>query len=175
MHIYIYTHIYIIFHYGLSQDMEYSFLCQAVGSCCVNTNLYLLIPNSKSILTPPLHKRFLFYFLYKFYSLSFHAYVHDSTELILMNIVRYRGGDGSLPSLTVKVLLFQHSVLKTIPFPTESSWHLRENKSARHMWEELFLNSVISSIYLYVCLYTDTTVSSYVISRAQPAPPRTHS
>ena len=80
----------------------------------------------------------------------------------------------SLPS-PVKVLLFQHSVLKTILFPTESSWHLRGNKSARRMWEELFLNSVISSIYLHVCLYTDTTVSSYVIGRAQPTPPRTHS
>ena len=36
----------ILFHYGLSQDIEYSSLCHTVGPCCSPGGLYLLIPNS---------------------------------------------------------------------------------------------------------------------------------
>ena len=38
IYIYIHTHIYfqILFHYGLSQDIEYSSLCCTVGPCCLS-------------------------------------------------------------------------------------------------------------------------------------------
>ena len=32
--IHLYTYVYILFHYGLSQDIEYSSLCYTVGPCC---------------------------------------------------------------------------------------------------------------------------------------------
>jgi len=44
---YIYIHIhffYILFHYGLSQNIEYSSLCYTVGPCCSST-LYLIVFN----------------------------------------------------------------------------------------------------------------------------------
>ena len=31
------THIYIIFHYGFSWDIEYSSLCYPVGPCCLSS------------------------------------------------------------------------------------------------------------------------------------------
>ena len=42
-----YTHIYIIFlnilfHYGLSQDIEYSSLCYRIGHCCLSI-LYVIV------------------------------------------------------------------------------------------------------------------------------------
>ena len=38
IYIYIHTHMYfqILFHYGLSQDTEYSSLCFTVGPCCLS-------------------------------------------------------------------------------------------------------------------------------------------
>ena len=46
IYIYIYIYIYILlsvlFHYTLSQDIEYSSLCYTVGPCCLS-NLYILI------------------------------------------------------------------------------------------------------------------------------------
>ena len=33
---YIYIPFYILFHYGLSQDIEYSSLCHTVGPCCLS-------------------------------------------------------------------------------------------------------------------------------------------
>ena len=33
---------YIIFHYGLSQDIEYSSLCYLVGPCCLSI-LYVIL------------------------------------------------------------------------------------------------------------------------------------
>ena len=53
--VYIYTFfLYISFHDGLSQDIEYSSLRHIVGPCCnsICNSLGLLIPNSQSI--PPL-------------------------------------------------------------------------------------------------------------------------
>ena len=38
---YIYILFYILFHYGLSQDIEYSSLCYTVGPCCLSS-LYIL-------------------------------------------------------------------------------------------------------------------------------------
>ena len=40
---YIHTHIlfYILFHYGLSQDIDYSSLCYTVGPCCLSI-LYII-------------------------------------------------------------------------------------------------------------------------------------
>ena len=61
-HIYIYIYIYILFHilfhYGLSQDIEYIFMCSTLRSCCLSilyiiNSLHLLIPNSQSIPLPP--------------------------------------------------------------------------------------------------------------------------
>ena len=59
---YIYTRIYrilfhVLFHYGLSQEAEYSSLCRTAGPCCFSfcilcTNLHLLILNAHCI--PPL-------------------------------------------------------------------------------------------------------------------------
>ena len=42
---YTHTHIlfHILFHYGLSQDIEYSFQCYAVGPCCLSTLFILFI------------------------------------------------------------------------------------------------------------------------------------
>ena len=37
-----YTHIYILFHCDLSQDIEYSFLCYTVGPCCFSI-LYVIV------------------------------------------------------------------------------------------------------------------------------------
>ena len=87
IYIYVYMHIY---YFPLWLITGYGIQFPALGSRTLlqNTNLNLLIPNSKSILTTPLHKGFLFYFLYKFYSLRFCAYVHDSIEVTLINIVR---------------------------------------------------------------------------------------
>ena len=59
-----YTYIYIfhiLFHYGLSQDIEYSSLCYRVGPCCwsilyILVSWQLLIPNSHSFPpSPPSH------------------------------------------------------------------------------------------------------------------------
>ena len=62
IYIYIHTHIYIYafflyisFHDGLSQNIEYSFLCHTVALLPIHSicnSLHLLIPNSQSI--PPL-------------------------------------------------------------------------------------------------------------------------
>ena len=55
VHTYIFLHI--LFHYGLSQDVEYSSLWYKVGPCClmhfIYTSLHLLIPNFQSIPLPP--------------------------------------------------------------------------------------------------------------------------
>ena len=40
--IHIYIVFYIIFHYGLSQDIEFSFLCYTVGPCCLSI-LYIIV------------------------------------------------------------------------------------------------------------------------------------
>ena len=40
--IYMYILFEIVFHYGLSQDIEYSALCYTVGSCCLSI-LYLMV------------------------------------------------------------------------------------------------------------------------------------
>ena len=37
IYIYIYTQFHILFHCGLSQDIEYSSLCYTVGLCCFST------------------------------------------------------------------------------------------------------------------------------------------
>ena len=49
----IYIPFYILFHYGLSWDIEYSSLCYTVGSCCLSI-LYisLPLPDSSSQLIP---------------------------------------------------------------------------------------------------------------------------
>ena len=59
--IYIYTHTYIyfffiFFHYGLSQDIEYSSLCRMVGPCCPSI-LYVrvCITSPKLPVYPPRH------------------------------------------------------------------------------------------------------------------------
>ena len=45
---YVYILFHTLFHYSLSQNIEYSFLCYTVGLCCLSTyiynSLYLLIP-----------------------------------------------------------------------------------------------------------------------------------
>ena len=55
-YIYISTLFHTLFHYGLSQDIEYSSLCFAVGPCCL-FNLCIIfasvIPNSQSTPLPP--------------------------------------------------------------------------------------------------------------------------
>ena len=67
----LYTHVYIllhiVFHYGLSQDIEYSSLCSTVGPFCTSIRyamvfLSLLIPNSQSFSSPPLrnHKHIVY-------------------------------------------------------------------------------------------------------------------
>ena len=49
IHVYL-LFFYILFHFGLSQDTEYSSLCYMVGPCCSSSskcnNLHLLAPNS---------------------------------------------------------------------------------------------------------------------------------
>ena len=40
IHIYVLFHI--LFHYGLSQDIEYSSLCFTVGPCCLSV-LYIIV------------------------------------------------------------------------------------------------------------------------------------
>ena len=40
--IYVYILFYILFHYGLSQNIEYSFLCYTVGTCCLSI-LYIIV------------------------------------------------------------------------------------------------------------------------------------
>ena len=45
LYTYIHTYIYILFYYGLSQDIEYSSLCYTVGPCC----LIVVVPNSTSV------------------------------------------------------------------------------------------------------------------------------
>ena len=60
----IYIPFHILFHFGLSWDIEYSSLCYTVGPCCLSIlymyvcvcvyiyiNLYLLIPNSLLVAT----------------------------------------------------------------------------------------------------------------------------
>ena len=42
IHIYSFSYIYILFHYGLSQDTQYSSLCYTVGPCCSSV-LYLTV------------------------------------------------------------------------------------------------------------------------------------
>ena len=61
-HMRTHTHIFhILFRYGLSQDIEYSFLCYSVGPCglsilyiCVCYSLHLLTPDSQFIPPQPL-------------------------------------------------------------------------------------------------------------------------
>ena len=40
--IHIYILFYILFHYGLSQDVEYSSLCSKVGPCCFSI-FYIIV------------------------------------------------------------------------------------------------------------------------------------
>ena len=42
LYIYIYILVYILFHCGLLQDIEYSSLCYAVGPCCLSI-LYTIV------------------------------------------------------------------------------------------------------------------------------------
>ena len=42
VYIYIYSFFYILFHYSLLQDIEYSSLCYTVGSCCLPV-LYIVM------------------------------------------------------------------------------------------------------------------------------------
>ena len=46
----IYILFHILFHYGLSQDIEYSSLCYTVGPCCLSI---LYIANPKLPIHPP--------------------------------------------------------------------------------------------------------------------------
>ena len=41
-YIYIYILFYILFHYGLSQDIDYSSLCYMVGPCYLSI-LYIIV------------------------------------------------------------------------------------------------------------------------------------
>ena len=41
MYMYIYINMYILFHYGLSQNIEYSSLVYTVGPCCLSI-LYVI-------------------------------------------------------------------------------------------------------------------------------------
>ena len=59
-HLYTYRHsyFYILFHCGLSQDIEYSSVLYVwtlliISSKCINNSLYLPPPNSHSIPVPP--------------------------------------------------------------------------------------------------------------------------
>ena len=56
LYIYLSTLFHTLFHCGLSQDIEYSSLCYAVGPCCL-FNLCIIfasvIPNSQSTPLPP--------------------------------------------------------------------------------------------------------------------------
>ena len=58
IYVHIYSHIYTLFHYDLSQDIEYHSLCYTVGPCCLSilhiyTGLHLQIPKAQCI-SPPL-------------------------------------------------------------------------------------------------------------------------
>ena len=35
-YIYVYNLFHVLFHYSLSQDTDYSFLCYTVGPCCLS-------------------------------------------------------------------------------------------------------------------------------------------
>ena len=66
LYIYIYILFYILFHYGLSQNIEYSSLCYTVGLCCLSI-LYTIVcicysqtPNPFLPHTPPLTTTSLF-------------------------------------------------------------------------------------------------------------------
>ena len=54
-----YTYIYILFnilfHYTLSQDIEYSFLCYSVGPCCLSI-LYIIVCIKKVLLSILCHQ-----------------------------------------------------------------------------------------------------------------------
>ena len=46
-----YTHVYILFHYGLSQEIGYSSLCYTVGLCCLsilNVIVCIYLPQTPS-------------------------------------------------------------------------------------------------------------------------------
>ena len=50
--LYLNTLFYILFHYGLLQDIEYSSLCYTVGPCCLSI-LYVIVLSANSTL--PIH------------------------------------------------------------------------------------------------------------------------
>lgn len=55
------------------------------------------------------------------------------------------------------VRLFQSWVLKTLSLSLLAL--LTFQKSTDHQWAELFLDSPVSSVYLYISLYADSTLS----------------
>ena len=91
----IYTHSFlrILFHYGLSQDMEYSSLCYTVGPCCLSIlyfkSLHLLTLISHSILPPtPFLLAITSLFSMSVILFLFHRQVH------LCHILDYKGFPG---------------------------------------------------------------------------------
>ena len=52
MHIYIYTIFHVLFHYGLSQDTEYSSLCYTVGPCLSSLYVIVCICSSQLHISP---------------------------------------------------------------------------------------------------------------------------
>ena len=54
IHIYIYILFHILFHYGLSQDIEYSSLCSTVGPCCLPILYMFVSANPKLPIHPSL-------------------------------------------------------------------------------------------------------------------------
>ena len=82
---YIYILFYILFHYGLSQDIEYSSLCYTVGPCCLSF-LYIIVclcippPPTPTPWQPPVCSLCLgvcFCFIDKFFCVIFYPHISD--------------------------------------------------------------------------------------------------
>ena len=109
--IYIYTHTYIyfffiFFHYGLSQDIEYSSLCRMVGPCCPSI-LYVrvCITSPKLPVYPPRHLLGLLATMSVLYVWVYFCFVDSSLQVFIWmfcNITSLSNMDKCILKLEVK-------------------------------------------------------------------------
>ena len=167
-------HAYILFHYGLSQDIEYSFLCYRVGPDCLSilyiyTSLHLIIPNSQFF--PPCypfpfgnHKSVLyvcelFFFWQWVFECSFSSFSYPYFPLLPTKF--HSSEQGSSPFLPQRVNRYSwFSLLKTAVY-----WdHLQlapnlllvlrfESHSFIHLFSlNLLRQTLFYTLYLYLVI-----------------------
>ena len=129
-----YVNLNAVFHYGLSQDIEYSALCYTVGPCSL-ASLYIIVficqshtPNPPSQIPFPWQPQVCF---------LFHRYVHLLYFRFHIQVISY----GICLSLTY---IAQYDNLQV--HPCSCKWHYFILFSGLY-------SIVCVSVYIYICVY----------------------